>query len=129
MLMRICSCGRKLRQGEVCTCRHKIYDKSQRNQKKNKFYRSSEWLKVRQMAITRANGLDEYSFKYEQRIIKGNLIHHIFELDERPDLNLSMDNLICVSNRIHNMIHAEYDKSKEAKIEMQNKLMAIREAS
>jgi len=129
MLMRICSCGRKLRQGEVCTCRHKIYDKSQRNQRKNKFYRSAEWLNVRQLAIARANGLDEYSLKYEQRIIRGNLIHHIFELDERPDLYLSLDNLICVSSQTHNKIHAEYNKSLANKSAMQKKLMAIREVS
>ena len=129
MLIKICSCGRKLRQGEVCTCRHKIYDKSQRNQRENKFYRSAAWLNVRQVAIARANGLDEYVLKYEQKIIKGNLVHHIFELKERPELKLSLDNLILVSSRTHNKIHAEYDKSLADRLAMQTKLKAIREVS
>lgn len=130
MLMKICGrCGKKIAQGEICTCqksRHKIYNSQYRDRVKNTFYHSTAWSKVSKLAKERANGLDEYALEYEQRIIRGNLTHHIFELDERPDRSLSMDNLIYVSTQTHNMIHAAYNRDEKSKIEMQNKLVAIR---
>ena len=128
--MRICErCGKKITQGKICTCdkqRHKIYNELYRDRVKNTFYHSLEWSKVSKIAKERANGLDEYALEYEQRIIPGNLTHHIFELSDRADLSLSMDNLIYVSTKTHAMIHAAYNRDEKTKIEMQRKLIAIR---
>ena len=84
------------------------------------------WNKVRQSVKARANGLDEYALRYGQRLLKGNLVHHIFELNERPDLKLSLDNLVFVSSQTHNMIHAAYDKGDEEKRKMRQRLLDIR---
>ena len=131
MLMKICGkCGRKIRQDEICSCqkqRHKLYDMQQRDQYKKDFYHSVAWSKVSKLAKARANGLDEYAFEYEHRIIPGSLTHHIFELNDRADLRLSPDNLIFVSTQTHAMIHAAYNRDEKSKIEMQNKLLMIRQ--
>ena len=133
MLMRICGkCGRKVRQGEICPCqkqRHKLYDLQERDPQKKDFYHSLAWSKVSKMAKIRANGLDEYALEYERRIIPGTLTHHIFELDSRADLKLSMDNLIFVSTKSHALIHAAYNRDEKSKNEMQEKLLAIRRKS
>ena len=131
MLMRICGkCGRKIQQGEICPCqkqRHKLYDVQERDQHKKDFYHSVAWSKVSKFAKARANGLDEYAFEYEHRIIPGSLTHHIFELNDRADLRLSPDNLIFVSTQTHAMIHAAYNRDEKSKNAMQQKLLAIRQ--
>ena len=54
----------------------------------------------------------------------GSVVHHIHPVGERPDLRLSIGNLIYVSARTHKAIHDAYDKSPEAKKEMQSRLLA-----
>ena len=131
MLVKICSkCGKKIAQGETCTCqkqRHQFYNRYNRDRIKDTFYHSLSWSKVSKMAKERANGLDEYLLEYEKQIVPGSLTHHIFELSDRADLSLSMDNLIYVSARTHALIHAAYNRDEQSRIEMQNKLLAIRQ--
>ena len=131
MLMKICNrCGKKIAQGETCICqkqRHQLYNRYNRDRIKNTFYHSLSWSKISKMVKERANGLDEYALEYEQRITRGNLAHHIFELSERADLSLSMNNLIYVSTKTHALIHVAYNRDEKSKIEMQNKLIAIRQ--
>lgn len=126
MLMKIClSCGCRIKQGEQCNCRHRNYDKTQREQVKTAFYHSKEWRLVVEAVKARANGLDEYSL-LEGRLCKGNTVHHIYTIEERPDLKLTLSNLIYVSSTTHNMIHAEYDKGKANRKAIQEKLKTIR---
>lgn len=127
MLMKLCKCGRRVPQGEVCPCqkaRHSIYDKTCRDTNKKKFYGSTTWKKVVELVKARANGLDEYEIA-NGIISIGNTVHHIFTVDERPDLKNALDNLIFVSAKTHNKIHAEYDKGDREKRDLQGKLAAI----
>lgn len=121
MLMRICKCGRRIPQGQVCSCqkqRHKVYDDSRRDKEKQEFYSSTEWKKVASAVKTRANGLDEYLIA--TGIIElGSMCHHIYSIEERPDLKTDLNNLIYVSARTHNKIHAEYSKGEAEKKAMQ----------
>lgn len=129
MLMRICGkCGRAIKQGETCPCqkaRHQEYDKFQRDKTKATFYKSKSWKVLSRCAKLRANGLDEYLLSKGQ-LVKGNVAHHIQTIDERPDLKMSLDNLIYVSSGTHNAIHNEYNKNKESKEKMQLELQRIR---
>ncbi len=132
MLMRICAkCGRKVLQGTRCTCakerekeRHKIYNAEFRDQEKNKFYHSKEWASLVAAVKARANGLDEYALA-QGYFEEGNTVHHIYTVDERPDLKMSMDNLIYLSARNHNRIHKEYNKDATTKKILQAKLCGI----
>ena len=126
MLMRLCKCGRRLAQGQECTCRHKFYDKQSRDKSKKKFYASMTWKKIVEKVKARANGLDEYQLAVNGVIVIGTTVHHVYTTDERPDLKTDLSNLIFVSAQTHNMIHAEYRRNGESKSAMQKKLWSIR---
>lgn len=72
------------------------------------FYKSYEWLNIRNHIIFRDNAWDLGIEGYE---IPGRiLIHHINPITEddiinRTDALLDPDNLICVSHDTHNAIH------------------------
>lgn len=76
------------------------------------FYKSSEWLDVRQQVILRDNGCE---LGLEEYPIKGKIyVHHINELSKdtllkNPNVALDMDNLVCVSKKMHDAIHYGYD--------------------
>lgn len=128
MLMKICGkCGKKLLQNRRCPCqneRHKLYNSARRDKEKNTFYHSKQWREIAEQVKARANGLDEY-FLAQGILEKGSTVHHIYTLDERPDLKLSTDNLIYVSAKTHNWIHAEYVRSDAARVELQKELLKI----
>ena len=130
MLMKICKCGRRIKQGEICECqkqRHKRYNENVRDEEKNNFYHSRKWRQVSNAVKERANGLDEYALIYEKRMVKGSIAHHIYEISECEELRFSLENLIYVSSQTHNKIHAEYAKGVTTKNAMQEKLIVIRE--
>ena len=128
MLMKICAvCGKKLRHDERCPCqneRHKIYNAERRDKEKNTFYHSRQWTMAVEKVKARANGLDEYALA-QGRLEKGNTVHHIYTVEERPDLKLSLENLIYVSAKTHNFFHAEYRRNNESRIELQKELWKI----
>ena len=125
MLMKVCKCGRRLVQGQECPCRHRFYDKQKRDKTKKKFYGSMTWKKIVEAVRMRANGLDEYQLAVNGVIALGTTVHHIYTVDERPDLKIAMSNLIFVSAQTHNMIHAEYKRDAESKSAMQKILWQI----
>ena len=128
VLMRICKCGKRVPQGQICPCqslRHKVYDESRRDKVKQEFYSSTEWRKIAAAVKARANGLDEYLLAVG--IIElGSTVHHIYTIDERPDLKTDLSNLIYVSARTHNKIHVEYSKGEAEKRAMQKILIERR---
>lgn len=128
MLIKLCpQCKKKLCPNEHCSCssrRHKFYNAQRRDQEKNAFYQSRDWKLIAAQIKARASGLDEFALA-QGRLEKGNTAHHIFTIDESPELRLSVDNLIYVSTRTHNQIHSEYSRSPEQKDRMQKKLSEI----
>ncbi|MGP1408035.1 hypothetical protein [Selenomonas sp.] len=127
MLTRICpSCGRLVQQGEACPCqakRHKAYDRERRDKDRARFYHSREWRAVAAAVRARAGYADELA-KAGGRLVPGAVVHHIHPVGDRPDLRLSMANLIYVSTRTHKEIHDAYNKNPQAKKEMQERLLA-----
>lgn len=73
-----------------------------------KFYRSAEWKRIRDIVIIRDNGCD---LGIEDRSIYGKiLIHHMNPITEKDivyasDLLINPEYLICVSHSTHNAIH------------------------
>ena len=128
MLTRICgSCGRRVVQGQQCPCqadRHHAYDTEHRDKARAKFYHSREWRVVSQAARMRT-GYDEVIYHDTGRLVPCNVVHHIETIGDRPDLRLSMSNLICVTAKTHRMIHAAYDHDPTTKRQM---IARLREA-
>ena len=72
------------------------------------FYKSSEWLSVRNEVILRDNGCDLAHPDYE--IIGRIYIHHLNPIRkkdvlERSDFLFDLENLVCVSYDTHQAIH------------------------
>lgn len=122
MLCRICShCGRRYT-GTQCNCatvrklnreRQQRYDRNSRDKEAVAFYHSAEWQRVRRAVWARAYGLDEYVYYTEGRAVHADTVHHIEPRNEAPDKQYDMNNLICVSNATHKLIHDLYRHSKE----------------
>lgn len=124
MLTRICQrCGKKVVQGQRCDC---YVRPGRRDEKDHAFYSSAMWKKVAKAARQRAQYLDEYELAYRGRLTAGTIVHHIYTIQERPDLMLSLDNLIVVSRKTHDMIHEAYAKGGDELDSMRARLMAVR---
>jgi hypothetical protein len=121
MLTRICQqCGRQVKLGEKCACSR------EERRASHAFYYTAQWKKVAKAARQRAHYLDEYELQYSGRMQEGKIVHHIYTPEERPDLALTLSNLIVVSNRTHEMIHKAYNRGGNELDEMRSKLLAIR---
>lgn len=124
MFMRKCqSCGRTLKQGEKCPCakgRHKAYNQ-RRDKETAAFYGSPAWAKTRAAVKARACGMDELIFAEEGRIVPGEIVHHIFPVEDAPGRVLDVGNLIFVSRATHRRVHDAYDRGGKAA--MQKRLM------
>ena len=130
MLTRICtSCGRRVIQGKMCVCqraRHGEYDRTHRDKAKAALYSSADWKRLASFARQRAGYKDEYLAMYQGRLEPGSVIHHIRPLEDDMGAAYDTENLVCVSQRTHRMIHDAYSESVERKREMQKLLLAIR---
>ena len=129
MLMKLCArCGKKIPSNAKCDCvkeRHKIYNREYRDNESADFYNSKQWKTLRNICKLKANGLDLYELLVNNKYVKGTLSHHIEELKDNKSRALDINNLIWISDKTHNYIHAQYDKSAEDKKNMQNKLFDI----
>lgn len=72
------------------------------------FYKSKEWLRIRDYVITRDNGCDLGMIDHE--IYGKILIHHMNPISkedilERSDFLLNPEYLICTMKRTHDAIH------------------------
>ncbi len=112
MLMKHCDrCHRQLHIGEKCPDCFRARNKSYTNAADN-FYRSPEWLKVREQCIRLCCGLDLYSLYVNDTIEYGFTVHHIEPVEVSPQLRLEQSNLIYLSERSHQTIHALYKQGK-----------------
>lgn len=143
MLKRTCKCG-KIIDYNTKHCKeckdnieedkanhNRYYDKNVRNSEDNKkyteFYHSKEWETTRDCINAKYNGLCLYSYLILHEVAYKNTVHHIEELKDEWGKRLDGDNLIPLSLSVHNMIHAEYNKSEAKKKEMQKVLFSLLE--
>lgn len=122
-------CESKIQQEK--TQHNKHYDKNVRNSNSNKkyteFYHCKEWETTRDYINTKYNGICLYSYLVLHEVVYVGTVHHIEELKDNWDRRLDVNNLIPLCLEIHNMIHAEYNKSEASKKKMQNILFSLLE--
>lgn len=82
-----------------------------KSDKSMKFYKSKEWLRVRQLALKRDN-YECQICKKRGKYKKAENVHHMKEIKTYPELALSLDNLQCLCIRCHNEVHDRLDKEK-----------------
>ena len=71
-----------------------------------KFYRSTEWLRLRKAVLERDN-FECVRCKAMGRFNKGQTVHHIKHLKKFPEQATDKNNLITVCNSCHNTLHPE----------------------
>ena len=76
------------------------------------FYKTGVWARKRVEILERDNH-ECQRCKDAGGYSKGNVVHHIKHLDDRPDLALEDDNLMTVCEACHNALHPERLKRPE----------------
>ena len=118
MLKKICRCGKvipysmkrcpeceakaeKERKENIRYYKQTTYD---RDSKYNKFYKSKEWIKGRQLAIVRDHALCRDCLDKDV-ITPYNIVHHIVPIKEDWSKRLDIDNLACLCESCHQKRH------------------------
>lgn len=136
MLFKLCPyCGIKVQQDQedcINKCkekrnklRNKEYDLYNRDKESAKIYRDKRWAKLTQQCKSKFDGIDIYQLYKYNKLIYGELSHHIKEVKEDKKRIYDINNLIYLSNKSHAEIHTAYKKSKEDKLAMQAYLFKI----
>jgi 5-methylcytosine-specific restriction endonuclease McrA len=109
--------------------RYKEYSNRRRQDKEqNKrdiFYNSDEWKRVRDAIISHCCGIDIVEYYKTGKIVKGERVHHIIELESDWNSRLDINNLIYLSEQNHRRVHVEYDKGQREKKQMQDILFGL----
>lgn len=78
------------------------------------FYRKPAWQKLRQMALSRDNGICVRCYK-QNKIKKADVVHHIVYLTDNIQLALDLNNLESLCHACHNAEHDEKATGKKSK--------------
>lgn len=81
-------------------------------EQKDKFYKSSAWIKLRNKAIKRDN-YECQLCKLEGKVVKGQNVHHIKEIEFYPEFALDIDNLQTLCINCHNIVHGRIKRKKK----------------
>lgn len=136
-LKKMCSCGKLIdyteKHCEECTNkldqlnkqRHKQNKASRKDKKEQELYTSTLWVKVKEEAKIKTYGIDAYEYYINNRVVSGEVVHHIVEVKEDWSKRLDISNLIYITNSTHRHIHNVYSKSNEERKQMQNILYEL----
>ena len=80
------------------------YDKYKRNKERKAFYQSAAWEKCRRLALERDSYLCQDCLK-QNILTPADMVHHIRELKDCPQLSLTLSNLVSLCNACHNKKH------------------------
>ncbi|MFW5438756.1 HNH endonuclease [Paenibacillus apiarius] len=85
---------------------YKQYDKYKRNKEAKAFYNSTAWKKCRKLALKRDHYLCQECLR-NMTLTSADMVHHIRDREEYPELALVIDNLESLCNPCHNKEHPE----------------------
>lgn len=89
------------------------------------FYSSKIWLKLRDRAKSKFGGLCIVCLIDSGEITYSDLVHHIYTTTKYWSKRLDINNLICVCDSCHKIIHIKYDKSEVDEELMIDKLLIL----
>lgn len=80
----------------------------------NSFYKTRKWMKACEKSKRNHKYLCQESLRYGRRE-EAEMVHHIFPLEEYPELALVQWNLLPVTFKRHNTFHNRFDNTLTAK--------------
>lgn len=102
--------------------RYKEYSKFNRDKKKQEFYSSKVWVRLRDTVKIKCKGLCLRCY-FENNIIRSlDVIHHIISLDQDVSYALKEDNLIGLCSKHHMDTHHQYIISYDERVKQQEAL-------
>lgn len=102
----------------------RLMDKEQK--KYQSFYKSKDWLRIRDIVISNCYGVDIVEYYRTGQVIQGNTVHHIKTLDSCWELRLDVENLIYLTDSNHSFAHKEYNKGEREEKAMQKILIELK---
>lgn len=89
----------------------RYYDKYKRDQEARRFYKSTAWRKCREIVLQRDNYLCVDHLERNQ-IVAAQMVHHIKELRDYPELAFEISNLVSLCLSCHEKRHPDRGKRK-----------------
>lgn len=117
-------CGKRVPRGEVCSCRQREKRKYTPPEGIRKLYHTARWAKLRAAVLSKFSGLDPWAHE-QKRIEFAETVHHIIPAAEDPTHFYDFANLIPLSRKSHDEVHALYRRSEESKHMTQEKLRLL----
>lgn len=118
-----------IRHSEIDKERYRAYQRrrllDEEQKKFQDFYISKAWKRLRPIIINDLLGLDLYEYYINNRIVAGECIHHIIELNEDWGGALDADNLIYLTEKNHRRIHRAYELDYKKRKSMQKLLFDL----
>lgn len=87
------------------------YDELNRDQESRDFYKGRDWIRCRSLVLIRDNYLCQSCLK-NKKITKADVVHHIKELKDYPELAYTKSNLVSWCHTCHNRHHKKGMKNK-----------------
>lgn len=118
-------CRRRIPAGTKCNCcqpERRVYPKKDNTDQYASFYNSVQWQRARAEAKNKYNNLDLYSLYILNRIEQADTVHHIEPVKEAWDKRYSIENLIPLTGRNHQLIH----KKMEDEVDMADLLKRLK---
>ncbi|MGL5152801.1 MAG: hypothetical protein ACRC7N_19770 [Clostridium sp.] len=103
--------------------RRRLKDKFQ--VKAQKFYKSPEWERIKEAIKASVYHIDIFEYYLTGKIVEGENVHHIIEIDEDWNSRLDINNLIYLTHKNHMRIHSKYNKSKKDREKVQKILQGL----
>lgn len=77
-------------------------------------YATSKWRKIRKRILSRDGYLSQESKRYGRKV-EATIVHHIYPVEEYPELAFKPWNLISLSKADHNLMHDRTTRAITAK--------------
>ncbi|MGX7745681.1 hypothetical protein [Rhodopseudomonas parapalustris] len=109
--------------------RHREYKANRSDKNEQKFYKSKEWLKLREYLKVKYKGLCLYSYLVDNIIVPAAEYHHIEPIKDNWSKRLDVYNIIPLSYMVHRNITEIYktNKKEETQIMLRGLLIRWRE--
>lgn len=103
--------------------KRRLYD--ERKAMAQSFYSSTDWRRIKEAIKPSYYHIDIMEYYLTGKVVEGQVVHHVIEVEEEWDSRLDISNLIYLTYKNHQRIHMKYNKSLEDKRRVQKMLLGL----
>ena len=109
---------RKYNEGLNNKDRYKEYRKYRTDIQEQDFYNSDTWKAIRRKVIADCLGMDLIEYYLFNRIVQGEIVHHIIEIKSDWNKRFDINNLFFLTKENHNKVHSKMNISNQMQYEV-----------